>query len=79
MRVRAHEVTVDPFEDDGGRNRGPSQTELMAGLLGPCIAMMVQGYRVRNMTLPEICELLVENVRSTGVGPVQFDPQRYFG
>ena len=30
--------------DDGGRDAAPSPAELMAGSLGACIAMMVQGY-----------------------------------
>ena len=48
IRVRGHEVTSDLSEADGGRDRGPSPAELLAGSLGACIAMMVQGYCQRH-------------------------------
>ena len=48
VRVRGHEVTSDLSEADGGRDRGPSPAELLAGSLGTCIAMMVQGYCQRH-------------------------------
>jgi uncharacterized OsmC-like protein len=44
IRVRGHEVGSDLSEKDGGRDQGPSPVELLAGSLGVCIAMMVQGY-----------------------------------
>ena len=43
-RVRGHDVTSDLSEADGGRDRGPSPAELLAGSLGTCIAMMAQSY-----------------------------------
>jgi putative redox protein len=46
--VRGHDVTCDLSEQDGGRDRGPSPVELLAGSLGTCIAMMVQGYCQRH-------------------------------
>jgi len=42
--VRGHHVTSDLSEKEGGRDQGPSPVELMAGSLGACIAMMIQGY-----------------------------------
>jgi uncharacterized OsmC-like protein len=48
FRVRGHDVTSDMSESDGGRDRGPSPVELLAGSLGACIAMMVQGYCQRH-------------------------------
>ena len=48
IRVRGHDVTSDLSERDGGRDRGPSPAELLAGSLGTCIAMMVQGYCQRH-------------------------------
>ena len=42
--VRGHGVTSDMSEKEGGRDAGPSPVELLAGSLGTCIAMMVQGY-----------------------------------
>ena len=48
IRVRGHEVASDLSEADGGRDRGPSPAELLAGSLGACIAMMVQGYCQRH-------------------------------
>ena len=42
--VRGHEVACDMPEKEGGRDQGPSPVELLAGSLGACIAMMVQGY-----------------------------------
>ena len=44
VRVRGHEVTLDMPEKDGGSGSGPSPVELMAGALGACVAMMLQGY-----------------------------------
>ncbi len=44
IRVRGHDVNSDMSEKDGGRDQGPSPAELLAGSLGACIAMMVQGY-----------------------------------
>ena len=44
IRVRGHDVTSDMSAQDGGRDQGPSPAELLAGSLGTCIAMMVQGY-----------------------------------
>jgi putative redox protein len=44
IRVRGHQVTTDMSAKDGGRDQGPSPAELLAGSLGACIAMMVQGY-----------------------------------
>ena len=48
IRVRGHDVTSDLSENDGGRDCGPSPAELLAGSLGACIAMMVQGYCQRH-------------------------------
>ena len=48
IRVRGHDVTSDLSEKDGGRDRGPSPVELLAGSFGTCIAMMVQGYCQRH-------------------------------
>ncbi|MHC4695447.1 MAG: OsmC family protein [Planctomycetota bacterium] len=44
IRVRGHDLNSDMSEKDGGRDQGPSPAELLAGSLGACIAMMVQGY-----------------------------------
>jgi uncharacterized OsmC-like protein len=42
--VRGHRVTSDMSAKEGGRDAGPSPAELLAGSLGACIAMIVQGY-----------------------------------
>ena len=44
IHVRGRDVTSDMSVDDGGRGAGFSPAELLAGSLGACIAMMVQGY-----------------------------------
>ena len=44
IRVRGHEVSSDMSEQDGGRDAGLAPAEMLAGSLGACIAMMVQGY-----------------------------------
>jgi uncharacterized OsmC-like protein len=44
VSVRGHEVTCDMSEGDGGRDAGPSPAELLAGALGACIAMTIQGF-----------------------------------
>jgi len=48
IRVRGHEVTTDLSEKEGGQDCGPSPVELLAGSLGACIAVMVQGYCQRH-------------------------------
>ncbi|OHB72523.1 MAG: hypothetical protein A2V70_00965 [Planctomycetes bacterium RBG_13_63_9] len=48
IRVRGHAVTSDMSEKDGGGDQGPSPVELLAGSLGTCIAMMIQGYCQRH-------------------------------
>jgi len=44
LRLRGHEVTSDMSEEDGGRDQGPSPSELLACSVGACIAMIVQAY-----------------------------------
>ncbi len=44
VQVRGHDLTSDLSDKDGGRDTGPSPAELLAGSLGACIGMMVQGY-----------------------------------
>jgi len=44
VRVRGHEMLSDMSEQDGGRDAGMAPAEMLAGSLGACIAMMVQGY-----------------------------------
>ncbi len=48
VRMRGHELTSDLSESDGGSDGGPSPSELLAGSLGACIAMMVQSYCARH-------------------------------
>jgi putative redox protein len=42
--VRGHRLDCDLSKDDGGADRGPSPTELLAASLGACIALMVGSY-----------------------------------
>jgi uncharacterized OsmC-like protein len=44
IQVRGRDVTSDMSTEDGGRSSGFTPAELLAGSLGACIAMMVQGY-----------------------------------
>ncbi len=46
--VRGHEITADLPESYGGGDEGPMPSELLAGSLGLCIAMTVQGYCERH-------------------------------
>jgi putative redox protein len=48
IQVRGQDLTSDMSLEDGGRGAGFSPAELLAGSLGACIAMMVQGYCDRN-------------------------------
>jgi putative redox protein len=48
IRVRGHGVRSDLSEPDGGRDGGPSPTELLAASLGACIAMRAQAYCQRH-------------------------------
>ncbi len=48
INVRGHQVSADMSVQNGGGDRGPSPVELLAGSLGTCIAMMVQGYCSRH-------------------------------
>jgi putative redox protein len=44
VKVRGLEVSSDMSEQDGGRDAGMAPAEMLAGSLGACVAMMVQGY-----------------------------------
>ncbi len=44
ISVRGHEVASDMASDSGGQDAGPSPTELLAGSLGACMAMIVQNH-----------------------------------
>lgn len=44
VKVRGHEVSSDLPAQDGGRDAGMAPAEMLAGSLGACVAMMVQGY-----------------------------------
>jgi len=44
IQVRAHTLSTDMSVDDGGKDQGPSPSELLVGSLGACIAIMVQRY-----------------------------------
>lgn len=44
VRIRGHEFKSDMSVADGGQDAAPSPAEFLAGSLGACIAMMVQGY-----------------------------------
>jgi len=44
VHVRRRRVATDMAPDDGGRGKGFTPAELMAGALGACIAMQVQSY-----------------------------------
>ncbi|MBN1588554.1 MAG: OsmC family protein [Pirellulales bacterium] len=46
--VRAHHVSTDLSEKEGGGDKGPTPVEVMAGSLGACIAMMVQSYCLKH-------------------------------
>ena len=44
VRVRRRHVATDMAPPDGGMGRGFTPAELLAGALGACMAMQVQGY-----------------------------------
>lgn len=44
VKVRGHDVLSDMSEQDGGDDAGMAPAEMLAGSLGACVAMMVQGY-----------------------------------
>ncbi len=44
VKVRGHDVLTDMPAGDGGQGAGFSPVEMLAGSLGACIAMIVQGY-----------------------------------
>ena len=44
VRVRRRKVAADMAPEDGGEGRGFTPAELLAGALGACVAMQVQGY-----------------------------------
>ena len=44
VKVRGHEIRSDMSVQDGGRDAGMAPAEMLAGSLGACIAMVVQGY-----------------------------------
>ena len=52
IRVRGHSVVVDQPRDAGGRDTGPTPTELFVGALASCVAFYARRYLARH-GLPE--------------------------
>jgi putative redox protein len=51
LRLRKHELAVDPEAAAGGTDRGPSPVELLAAALGACVGMTVEAWcRARGYT-----------------------------
>jgi len=44
LRLRKHELPVDPEAAAGGTDRGPSPVELLAASLGACVGMTVEAW-----------------------------------
>jgi putative redox protein len=44
VAVRGHRLVCDLSPEDGGGDRGPSPTEILAASLGACIVLMVGSY-----------------------------------
>jgi putative redox protein len=47
IEIREHRLISDETEDAGGRDQGPSPTELLAGALASCTAITIEMYADR--------------------------------
>jgi putative redox protein len=47
IEIREHRLISDESEDSGGRDQGPSPTELLAGALASCTAITIEMYADR--------------------------------
>ena len=61
VTVRGHEITVDEPESDGGKDRGPTPTELLLAALASCYTLSLR-WAAGRRGLP------VENIRVTATG-----------
>ena len=47
IEIREHRLIADEPEDTGGRDQGPSPTEMLAGALASCTAITIEMYADR--------------------------------
>jgi len=63
VRLRGHEILTDMSPAEGGRDEGCNPVEMLAGTLGPCLAIMSQrfcdarGYRDGDVAVSLTAEL----------------------
>jgi putative redox protein len=69
IEIREHRLISDESEDSGGRDQGPSPTELLAGSLASCTAITIEMYADRKEWDLGDVEVAAEFTRGTADTP----------
>jgi putative redox protein len=73
VEIREHRLIVDEPEEDGGTDRGPAPSELLAASLGSCTAITVEMYADRKEWGLGTVEVAVDYTKATSDKPPTFD------
>jgi putative redox protein len=69
IEIREHRLLADEQEESGGRDQGPSPTELLAGALASCTAITIEMYADRKEWELGQVEVMAEFTRGTADDP----------
>jgi putative redox protein len=69
IEIREHRLISDETEDSGGRDQGPSPTELLAGALASCTAITIEMYANRKEWDLGRVEVAAEFTKGTADAP----------
>ena len=72
VEIRGHRLTVDEPEEDGGTNRGPTPSELLATSLAGCTAITIEMYADRKEWGLGTVEVAVDFTKATADEPPKF-------
>jgi putative redox protein len=73
VEVREHRLIVDEPEDEGGADRGPAPSELLAASLATCTAITIEMYADRKEWGLGTLEVAVDYEHATNDDPPSFD------
>jgi putative redox protein len=73
IEIGEHRLIADEPEEKGGRNRGPTPTELLAGALASCTAITMEMYADRKEWGLGTVEAAVDFTKATNDEPATFD------
>jgi len=68
IKIRNHELIADEPEDVGGKNEGPTATELLLSSLGTCSAVTLRMYADRKQWPLESVDITLDIDKNTEAG-----------